>query len=304
MKEKKMQEGNAPARCVLDIRAESGETPVWSVAERKLFWVDQEAHRLNAFDPACGSNESWQMPAHVSSFALRGAGEPIVVALRTGLFDFDRASGTLAPVAAPPPYPVETHRFNDGRCDRQGRYLIGSVDLSYFQTGVAGRAAVYRLDGGGLAEVIGDITCSNGMAFSPDGRIMYLADSPAGRVYAFDYDIVTGTPSNRRVFTERDRGDGIFDGAEVDAEGGYWVCLLMKGAVARYMPDGRLDREIAVPVLQPTKVAFGGPELATLYLTSAAHRHLPGDQPLGRHAGGLFAIETGVRGIEEPKYRF
>nr|WP_244309810.1 SMP-30/gluconolactonase/LRE family protein [Sphingobium fuliginis] len=115
---------------------------------------------------------------------------------------------------------------------------------------------------------------------------------------------MTGTPSNRRVFTERDRGDGIFDGAEVDAEGGYWVCLLMKGAVARYMPDGRLDREIAVPVLQPTKVAFGGPELATLYLTSAAHRHLPGDQPLGSHAGGLFAIETGVRGIEEPKYRF
>lgn len=299
-----MPERDASVRCVLDIKAESGETPVWSVAEQKLFWVDQEAHRLNAFDPASGTNICWRMPAHVSSFALRGAGEPIVVALRTGLFDFDRVSGALAPIAAPPPYPVETHRYNDGRCDRQGRYLIGSVDLSYFESKVPGGAAVYRLDGAGLTKVIGDITCSNGMAFSPDGRTMYLADSPAGLVYAFDYDIATGTPSDRRIFIERDRGDGIFDGAEVDAEGGYWVCLLMKGAVARYTPEGKLDREIAVPVLQPTKVAFGGPDLATLYLTSAGHRHLPGDHPLGEQAGGLFAIETGFGGIAEPRYQY
>lgn len=295
---------DARVRCVLDIRAESGETPVWSVAEQKLFWVDQEAHRLNAFDPATGDNESWQMPAHVSSFAIRGAGEPIVVALRTGLFDFDRASGGLKPIATPPPYPIETHRYNDGRCDRQGRYLIGSVDLSYFQNRVAGRAAIYRLDGDGLTAVIGDITCSNGMAFSPDGKTMYLADSPAGIVYAFDYDTATGTPSNRRIFVERDRAEAIFDGAEVDAEGGYWVCLLMKGAVARYTPDGKLDREIPVPVLQPTKVAFGGPDLSTLYLTSAAHRHLPGEQPMGEQAGGVFAIDTGFRGLAEPSYRY
>jgi sugar lactone lactonase YvrE len=295
---------DASVRCVLDIRAESGETPVWSVAEQKLFWVDQEAHRLNAFDPASGLNESWQMPAHVSSFALRGAGEPIVVALRTGLFDFDRASGDLRPVAAPPPYDGTTHRFNDGRCDRQGRYIIGSVDLSFFESKVAGHAAVYRLDDAGLTPIVEGITCSNGIAFSPDGRTMYLADSPAATVYAFDYDTDTGTPSNQRVFVERDRADGIFDGAEVDSEGGYWVCLLMKGAVARYTPDGRLDREIPVPVLQPTKVAFGGPDLSTLYLTTAGHRHIPGDQPMGEQAGGLFAIDTGHRGIAEPAYRF
>lgn len=300
-----MQETDPCVRCVLDIKAESGETPVWSAAEQKLFWVDQEAHRLNAFDPVTGGNQSWRMPAHVSSFAIRGAGEPILVALRTGLFDFDRASGDLDPVAAPPPYPIDTHRYNDGRCDRQGRYLIGSVDLSYFESRIAGRAAVYRLDGAGLTEVIGGISCSNGMAFSPDGRTLYLADSPAGVVYAFDYDPATGTPSNRRIFIERDRSDGIFDGAEVDAEGGYWVCLLMKGAVARYLPDGTLDREVPVPVLQPTKVAFGGPDLSILFLTSAGHRHLPGDQPLGEQAGGIFAIaDTGVHGLPEPSYGY
>ena len=298
-----MQDQAARVECVLDIKAESGETPVWSVAERKLFWVDQEAHRLNAFDPATGQNEAWQMPAHVSSFALRGAGEPIVVALRTGLFDFDRASGRLD-LIAPPPYPVETHRFNDGRCDRQGRYIIGSVDLSFFEKQVSGQAAVYRLDGDGLTEIISGITCANGIAFSPDGKTMYLAESTINTVYAFDYDTETGTPSNQRVLFERDRASGIVDGADVDSDGGYWAGLIFGNAVARYTPDGRLDREIPVPVLQPTKVAFGGADLETLYLCTAGHRHMPGDQPLGEQAGGVFAIETGRRGIAEPTYRF
>lgn len=291
-------------RCVLDIKAESGETPVWSQAEQRLFWVDQNAWRLNAFDPETGRNEAWPMPAHVSSFALRGAGERIVVALRTGLFDFDRASGRLDPIAAPPAYDMETHRYNDGRCDRQGRYLIGSVDLGFFEHGRAGDAAVYRLDGRGLVKVVDGITCSNGMAFSPDGRTLYLADSSAGVVYAFDYDVNTGTPSNRRTFIRRERNEGIFDGAEVDRDGGYWVALLGKGALARYLPDGTLEREFSVPVLQPTKIAFGGADLGTLYLTSAGHRHLPGDAPLGEQAGGMFAIKTGLRGLPESTFAF
>lgn len=299
-----MTETTAAVECVLDIKAESGETPVWSVAEQRLFWVDQNAFRLNSFDPLTGKNESWQMPAHVSSFAIRGAGQPILVALRTGLFDFDRASGALAPVAAPPPYEIETHRFNDGRCDRQGRYIIGSVDLSFFDTKVAGRAAIYRLDHRGLEPIVGDISCSNGLAFSPDGRTMYMADSPQGTVFAFDYDTETGTPSNRRTFVQMDRNEGVFDGAEVDEQGGYWVALLLKGAVARYTPDGKLDLVIPVPVLQPTKIAFGGADLSTLYLTSASHRHMPGDRPLGEHAGGVFAIRTGFRGIAEPAFAF
>ena len=225
-----------------------------------------------------------------------------MVALRTGLFDFNRATGALDPIAAPPPYPIETHRYNDGRCDRQGRYIIGSVDLSFFDTRVPGKAAYYRLDGKGLTEIVPGITVSNGTAFSPDGRTLYIADM--GVVYAFDYDTETGTPSNKREFVRRDRSDGIIDGAEIDSQGGYWACLLMKGAVARYTPEGKLDFEIPVPVLQPTKPAFGGPDLSTLYITSASHRHLPGDEPMGEQAGGLFAIETGFKGVPEPTYRW
>ncbi|ARR56785.1 gluconolactonase [Rhizorhabdus wittichii DC-6] len=294
----------ARVECVLDIRAESGETPVWSVAEQRLFWVDQLAFTLNAFDPATGRNEAWAMPAHISSFAIRGRGGKLLVALRTGLFDFDRASGALTPVAAPPPYDQAALRYNDGRCDRQGRYVVGSVDLDFFENRIAGRAAVYRLDAAGLAPIVTGITCSNGLAFSPDGRTMYLADTVQNAVFVYDYDVATGTPGNRRDFVRFGPDEGKPDGAEVDSEGGYWVALLMKGAVARYTPDGKLDRLIPVPVLQPTKIAFGGPDLATLYLTSAGHRHMPGDEPLGDQAGGLFAIDTGFRGIAEPQLAF
>lgn len=290
--------------CVLDIKAESGETPIWSVAEQRLFWVDQLSFNLNSFDPATGANEVWNFPAHISSFAIRGKGEKILVALRTGLFDFDRADGSLTPVAVPPPYDQASHRYNDGRCDRQGRYIIGSVDLDFFTDRVHGRAGAYRLDKDGLTEIISGITCSNGMAFSPDGQTMYFADTVVSTVYAYDYDVETGTPSNRREFIRFADGEGKPDGAEVDAEGGYWVALLMKGAIARYTPDGQLDRVIAVPVLQPTKMCFGGPDLSTLYLTTAGHRHIPGAEPLGEQAGGVFAIETGFRGIAEPQFAF
>ena len=297
-----METAAARVTCVLDIKAQSGETPVWSVAEQRLYWVDQLSFTLNRFDPATGDNDAWVLPAHVSSFALRGPGEKILTALRTGLMDFDPATGELAHVAAPP-YEPKTHRFNDGRCDRQGRYVIGAVDLTDFSTRVPGGAAVYRLDGGTLTPIVEGITCSNGLAFSPDGRTMYLADTTDAVVYAYDYDTHSGTPRNQREFIRFGAGEGRPDGAEVDADGGYWVALLMKGVVARYRPDGSLDREIPVPVLQPTKVCFGGRDLATLFLTSAAHRHLPGDEPMGKQAGGVFAIETGFRGLPEPRLR-
>jgi len=285
--------------CALDIKAESGETPVWSMEEQCLYWVDQEKPTLNRFDPATGRNEAWPMPAHCSSFALRGTGKPILVALRTGLHDFDPATGALS-LRAAAPYDVATARFNDGRCDRQGRYIIGGVDLSFFENRIAGRSKLWRFDDDGLTPILDGVTCSNGIAFSPDGRTMYRAESATATVLAYDYDTQAGAVSNERVFVQFGPGEGIPDGAELDSEGGYWVALLMANAIARYRPDGALDRRIPVPVLQPTKPCFGGPGLATLYLTTASHRHIPGDQPMGDQAGGVFAIETGHTGIAEP----
>jgi len=294
-----MSEPEDIVQCVLKVKAESGETPLWSSQEQRLYWVDQEKPTLNRFDPLTGVNEVWKMPAHCSSFALRGPGKPVLLALRTGLQDFDIATGAIT-LRAAPPYDVATMRFNDGRCDRQGRYIIGGVDLHFTQTRKFGRSAFYRFDAAGLTPILDGVTVSNGLAFSPDGRVMYRAESTKGVVFAYDYDITTGNLSNERVFTEIDRADALFDGAEVDAQGGYWVSLLKAGAVARYDPDGRLDKRISVPVLQPTKPCFGGPQLDVLYLTTASHRYLPGDAPLGEHAGGLFAIKTGHTGIPEP----
>jgi sugar lactone lactonase YvrE len=191
-------------------------------------------------------------------------------------------------------------RFNDGRCDRQGRYIVGGVDLGFIETGQLGQTGLYRFDENGLTQILDGVTVSNGLAFSPDGRTLYRAESVNQTLYAYDYDIADGTPGNERVFARLTRGEGIPDGAEVDSEGGYWIALLLANAVARYRPDGSLDRRIPVPVLQPTKPCFGGPGLASLYLTTAAHRHIPGDQPIGEQAGGLFVIDTGHRGIAEP----
>lgn len=286
-------------RCVLDIKAESGETPVWCGTEQKLYWVDQQKPTLNRFDPQTGANEAWSMPAHVSSFALRGPGKPILVALRTGLHDFDPTSGTLT-LRAKPPYDVARMRFNDGRCDRQGRYIIGGVDLSFIETGRTGQTGLYRFDERGLTQILEGVTVSNGLAFSPDGRTMYRAESASSTIFAYDYDTQSGTLGNERPFARINRAEGIPDGAEVDSEGGYWVALLMANAVVRYRPDGVLDQRIAVPVLQPTKPCFGGPDLATLYLTTASHRHLPGQAPLGEQAGGIFSIQTPYRGLAEP----
>lgn len=228
-------------------------------------------------------------------------GQNALVALRTGLYDFDFRSGALS-LAATPPYDISTHRFNDGRCDRQGRYIVGSVELPRPDRS-SGGAALYRFDANGLVPIVDNITCSNGLAFSPDGASMYLADTTARAVYVFDYDGSTGMPSNQRVFAQFEQGGLLPDGAEMDSHGGYWLALL-GGAVARYLPSGELDFMIKAPVLQPTKMCFGGADLRTLFLTTAAHRHAPGSAPLGEQAGGLFAMHTEFAGVPEPFFAF
>jgi sugar lactone lactonase YvrE len=167
----------------------------------------------------------------------------------------------------------------------------------------AGSAGYWRIDHDGLTQVVGDITIANGLAFSPAGDVMYIADSPTDRITAFDYDLETGTPSNRRTFAATPCG-GFPDGGTVDADGGYWSALFNGDCIVRFDRDGRLDRTLRSPVPQPTMVAFGGPELDTLYLTTA-RRFLPEDErqafPL---AGGIFACRVDVTGVPEPHVRF
>jgi sugar lactone lactonase YvrE len=186
-------------------------------------------------------------------------------------------------------------RFNDGRCDRQGRLRAGTMVLNMSLAVPDGKVYGFDAASGRLDALLDDLIVPNGMAFSPDGRTMYLSDSHPNRqvVWAFDYDIASGTPHNRRVFIDMHNHPGRPDGAAVDADGCYWICGNDAGLVHRFTPAGRLDRSIAIPATKPAMCSFGGPGLDTLFVTSI---RIDGD-PL---SGSTFAVRPGVTGLPEP----
>jgi len=289
--------GASPFRCVLDARASLGECPVWSVAEQVLYWVDINAPALNRFDPATGRNLAMPMPEAIGCFALRRSGG-FVVALRGGLW-LARADGTLERKVADAPYDPTRHRFNDGRCDPQGRFWAGYLN----ERRDAQSAGLVRLDPDfRLTAVLGGMTISNGLAWSPDGRTMYHTDTPTRAIDAYDFDAASGMPSNRRVFArfaaETDRPDG----AAVDSEGCYWTALYRGGRVVRLSPTGRVLAEHPVPAMCPTMCALGGADLRTLYVTSA--RQMRDDAELARlpFSGGIFALTVDTPGRAEPAF--
>ncbi len=191
-------------------------------------------------------------------------------------------------------------RCNDGRCDRQGRFLVGTMVQDMAQGIPAGRLYSHTA-GEGARLLLDDLIVPNGLALSPDGRTLYLSDSHPSRqlIWAFDYDPDTGTPSNRRLFVDMNAHPGRPDGAAVDVDGCYWICGNDAGLIHRFTPDGRLDRSLAVPVKKPAMCAFGGRNLDVLFVTSIRPGGDLSDQPL---AGGLFALNPGVQGLAEPSF--
>jgi sugar lactone lactonase YvrE len=282
----------SPFQCVLDVRARLGECPVWAVDEQVLYWVDIDAPALNRFDPATGRNHAMPMPSSIGCFARRRAGG-FVVALRDGIW-LAAADGTLARKVADAPYDPEHHRFNDGGCDRQGRFFAGFMN----ERRDADSAALVRLDADlTLTTVLGGITVSNGLAFSPDGLTMYHADTPTHIVHAYDFDPATGIPSNRRVFAQWEGETERPDGGAVDAEGCYWTAFFRGGRVLRIAPTGDVLVDIPVPALCPTMCAFGGSDLRTLYVTSARAGRDAGELERYPHSGGIFALRVDVPGL-------
>jgi sugar lactone lactonase YvrE len=287
----------SPFRCVLDARASLGECPVWSVAERVLYWVDINAPSLNRFDPETGRNAAMPMPESIGCFALRTSGG-FVVALRDG-FWLATADGKLVRKVGAAPYDPARHRFNDGRCDAHGRFLAGTMN----EARDAATAALVRLDPDFTqTQVLSGMTISNGLAWSPDGRTMYHADTPTRIIRAYDYDAATGTPSNPRVLARFTADGDRPDGGAVDRDGCYWTAFYRGGKVLRIAPTGRVLAEYAVPAMCPTMCAFGGRDLRTLYVTSA--RQLRPDDELARlpQSGGLFAMAVDVPGLPEPAF--
>ena len=284
---------------LVDVKTELGEGPVWDVEEQRLYWIDSFGCKVFRCTADGREVRAWDVPARIGSMALRSRGGA-VLSLASGFHFLDFATGETQLIVHPEPGKTG-NRLNDGKVDRRGRFIAGSMDMN--EEGPNG--ALYRLDPDlSLHKLDENIICSNGPCWSPDGRIFYFADTWSGEIWAYDYDMDTGNVSNRRTFAKLDTSTGgAEDGSSVDAVGFLWNALVYDGRLVRYAPDGTVDRVIEMPVKKVTSVSFGGPNLDILYVTSMAKPPLPRFPIDGVQGGSLFAIhDLGVRGIAEPRF--
>jgi L-arabinonolactonase len=281
-----------------------GEGPLWDVEEQRFYWLDCHHNTIFRSTASGKEIETWKTPTTVGSMALRKGGGALV-SLRSGMHFFDFKTGKLDFIANPEEG-MENIRLNDGKVDHQGRFIVGSYDETMFSPSPEAkpRGSLYRLDTDHkLTKLEDGIAVSNGPCWSPDGKIFYFGDTWANTVWAYDYDAATGTPRNKRDFV-KGSGGGMPDGATVDSEGYFWNAWNGAGSgsgdIRRYAPDGTLDRRISLPTMKVTSLAFGGPNLDILYVTSMNMTGFPEDRP---EDGGLFAITgLGVTGVPEPRF--
>ena len=281
---------------VLDAHATIGESATWAADEQALYWIDVKAPALYRFDPATGENRGWPLTSDVGGFALTRDGGA-VVALRYGLHRLDLQSGGLARLTEPTFDPA-LFRYNEGACDAAGRFWIGVMFDPLEGKPPARTSALHSFTlGGGLVAADDCSDLHNGMAWSADGRTFYLSHSYPRQVIAYDYHPDTASLSGRHLFATIEEGAGIPDGAAVDVEGGYWCALHGGGKVRRYYTDGSVDRDIELPVSQPTMCAFGGKGLATLYVTSASDGLSDAQRAREPHAGALMSLDVDISGV-------
>ncbi|HMS78770.1 MAG TPA: SMP-30/gluconolactonase/LRE family protein [Burkholderiaceae bacterium] len=283
------------ARLPLPDRDLLGESPVWDVREGALYWVDTRSRLVKRWVEG-GPVRSWATPSDVGSIALAAPGR-LVLSLEDGFAWLDLASGSVERIAGVV-HPKPAMRLNDGRTDREGRFVVGSMVLHRRDPD----GALHRLEHDGrVTRLLDGIALANSTCFSPDGRTMYFADSLSGLVRAWDYGL-DGRLSNERVFVDAHAHGSGPDGATVDADGCVLVALVMVGRLARFAPDGRLLRTLELPVPHPTCPCFGGPDLATLFVPSIRNTGniVRSDRP---EAGALVVVEgLGIRGLPETPY--
>ena len=283
---------------VLDVRAALGEGPVWHVGEQRLYWVDIPAGNVHVHDPHGEPDRVYGVGQMVGAAVPRRAGGLVLAAHQgLGTYDLERSEFTL--LAAPEQH-LPDNRFNDGKCDPRGRFWAGTLSMVRQPR----NAHLYCLDTDHtLRHMLGDVTTSNGLAWSLDARTMYYIDTPTRQVSAFDYDAETGEISNRRTIIAFPPGVGRPDGMTIDAQGRLWIAHWDGGRISRWDADsGRQLQEIPLPVTNVTSCAFGGVNLDRLYITTA--RQGLTDEQLREqpHAGGLFALTPGVAGLPAHEY--
>lgn len=272
-----------------------GEGPFWDDRDKTLYWVDIDSARLFSFHPETGRVGYAQLPLTITALGARAAGG-LVVATRTGLGYYDPSQDKLEQVHNV--LKEDDHlRFNDGAVDTLGRFWAGTYNKNHKPA-----SALYRFDPDGSVHVIEKgLVNSNGIDWSPDNKILYHTHTTERTIYAYDFDPVTGEVENRRVFVRvpDEPGEGRPDGLTVDSEGFIWSARYAGGKVVRYDPTGRIEREILLPVINVTSCELGGPNLNTLYITTAWSNPTPKPES---QEGNLFAIEVNVTAKPKPLF--
>ena len=281
--------------CLVERRDSIGKSPLWSASEGALYWIDVAAPSIYRLVLAAHELSQWPMPESIGSIAFRRGGG-LVAGMRSGIYALELDSNhriALFKLAGAPP----ELRFNDGKCDRAGRFWSGTMDDRTFSP----VGQLFRLDPSGRCTVADQgFIIVNGIAWSPDNLTMYVADTRREVVYAYDFDSATGEIGGKRPWASTAEITGRVDGATVAQDGTYWCALVRGGAVAQYDPDGRLIRTITLPVKYPLMCSFGGSAMDVLFVTTSRALATPDElasQPL---SGSVFAIhDTGSVGIAE-----
>lgn len=294
-------------RCVLEARNELGESPVWSAVDGNLYWVDILGRQLLRWRPGGLEAHRWDLPTEICSLGLRAEGG-LILAMRRGFYHFDPeahgGTGALTPLRDPFHQPQDepaATRFNDGKVSPEGRFWVGTMDDRPQKEAIGSLYCLYR--DGLRRRVSGGLRISNGLAWSPDGATLYHADSLTRTVWQRSYDAATGEIGPCKTFVVLEPSWGLPDGAAIDQEGCYWSAGAKAGRLNRFCAQGQLIGWLPLPVSQPTMPCFGGPEMRTLYVTSAREGLSPQQLAQTPLAGALFAVEVDVPGVTVGLYR-
>ncbi len=279
-----------------------GECPLWHPYEQVLYWIDISKKAVYRYDPATLLQMHWVLPSEPGCIAWIQHGG-LVTAMRSGIAKLDTENGELFELISAP-YDTSAFRFNDGRCDAKGRLWSGTlVDARDNPSG-----CLYRYTQGYLTAFNHPVMVSNGIAFSPDSKTMYHADTAAHRINSYDFDLVTGCPRNGRLFKSFNSDKSIAyggrpDGAAVDSEGAYWVAMYEGSKLLRLSPDGELLESIKLPFTCPTMMAFGGNDMKTLFITSASQKRSASELKQFPYSGFVISMRVCVAGLPEYPFR-
>lgn len=293
-----MQHTRAKIKFSIDCGCIHAEGPVWSPREEALYWVDIEGQSLHRYASNGAAMTSWNFDKKICSVALTD-GSKILAAFADGIYSFDTLTNTLEQMALPT-IDVERVRFNDGKCDRKGRFFAGTMDIQERQP----LGALYRFDLSGLTEIDSGFTVLNGPAFNPDNTRIFVIDSKSNNIYCYDFDERAGKPSNKNLFVNTADFPGVPDGCTIDSEGFLWSARWDGSAVMRFDSKGNAKRIVELPTARPSSCMFGGADLKTLFVTTVRLGLTENDlshQPL---AGHILALDTdGISGLSEPDYK-